>query len=282
MLILILLVVGISLFRGEAPGYLSLYALDVGQGDALLITEGDTQVLIDGGPRGDVLVKELTRILPAYDRTIELVVLTHPQADHMAGLVDVLERYTVAQVLTPDVVYDSALFRSWQETLRKKRVSVVSAHLGQIVYLQNAALQVLYPFEDLQGTLMDNDEVNDASLVLKLVYGTTTALLTGDAELKTEFDLARAGINLESDILKVGHHGSRTSSSSMFLDAVDPHVALISLGRNNTFGHPHEEVLDRFNVKEIPVYRTDLDQTIHMTSNGVRWCALPSGICVPE
>lgn len=281
-LILILLVVVASLFRGEAPGRLSLYALDVGQGDALLITEGDTQILIDGGPRGDVLLKELTRILPAHDRTIELVVLTHPQADHMAGLIDVLERYTVAQVLTPHVTYDSALFESWQETLQKKRVPVVSAHLGQIIYLQNAALQVLYPFKGLQGTLMDNDEVNDASLVLKLVYGTTTALLTGDAELKTEFDLVRARINLESDILKVGHHGSRTSSSSMFLDAVDPRLALISLGRNNTFGHPHKEVLNRFNGKEIIVYRTDLDETIHMTSNGVRWCESSSGICVLE
>lgn len=281
-LVLILVVLGTALFRGEAPGYLSLYVLDVGQGDALLITEGDTQVLVDGGPHGDVLVKELTRILPAHDRTIELVILTHPQADHMAGLVDVLERYSVVQVLTPGVAYDSALFGSWQETLREKRVPVVSAHLGQVVHLGHAALQILYPFKDFEGVLMGSDEVNDASLVLKLVYGATTALLTGDAGIKTEFDLVRARINLESSILKAGHHGSRTSSSSIFLNAVDPRIALISLGKNNTFGHPHKEVLDRFHERGVVVYRTDRDQTIHMRSNGVRWCEPSRSICAPE
>lgn len=258
-----------AVFTVEAQAGKLLFAvLDVGQGDAIFIqTENNMQVFIDGGPNDRALAK-LGRIMPFWDRSLDLVILTHPHADHLDGLVEVLKRYNVEMVLETGVNHSIPEYEEWRQLLDDKDIKVVIAKAGQRVHLSETAyLDILTPFENFVGESPSN--IHNAMIVAKLVHGSATALLMGDAEKLIEYRLLfELPEILDSDILKVGHHGSKTSTTGEFLGAVSPEIAVIQAGRKNRYGHPHQEVLDRLNALEIKIFRTDQDGDINFLSEG--------------
>jgi competence protein ComEC len=235
-------------------GRLHVAFLDVGQGDAILITTPrGQQILIDGGPSPVVVLSEMGRHMPFWDRSLEMVVNTHPEADHLAGLPEVLDRYRVSQVLLPDVENETSLYSAWEEALLEEGAKVISAQAGMRVWLGDEVwAEVLHPGQTPAGT-----GLNDHSVVLQVTLGQISFLLPGDIEADVERRLAATDNLLGATVLKAPHHGSNTSSSQRFLAAVDPQVAVISVGDDNRFGHPAPEVLGRYAERGIPVLRTD-------------------------
>jgi competence protein ComEC len=241
--------------------------LDVGQGDAILInTPAGQQILIDGGPNPDTVCQQLGKKLPFWDKSLDMVVLTHSDDDHLVGLMGVLQDYKVGQVLESGYG-EGPSYREWLTRVEDKEIDWTIIRAGQQIDLgEGIVLEVIYPYEELlQGT---ESETNSNSVVLRLVWGNVSFLLTGDADLDAEKNILRGGVvhDLRSTVLKVGHHGSRYSTSSEFLAAVDPQVAVISVGEGNTFGHPSEETLAR--LDGVDVYRTDERGTITFTTDG--------------
>lgn len=246
---------------------LKIHFFDVGQGDAIFIeTPNGNQILIDGGPDNKV-IQELAKVMPFYDHEIDMIVATHPHADHVVGLIEVLERYDVKNILQAKEDYNSPVVPVWQEAVRSEKANEIEAIAGRVIDFGNgAALTILHPFVSVSGTLLKNP--HDAVVVAILKYGDFEVMLTGDMEAKVERHLILDGHNLESDILKVGHHGSKTSTSPEFLSTVSPGVALIQVGAKNRYGHPAVDILSRFENFGIKYYRTDLDGTVKVVSDG--------------
>jgi len=234
---------------------LEVVFFDIGQGDSIYIEAfGNFQVLIDGGPNSKVLEK-LGKEMPFYDRTIEIVVLTHPDHDHLFGLLEVLKRYKVKNILWTGVVKDTAEYKEWVGLIEQEQANIIIAEAGQKIILQKKpliVLQVLHPFESLEGK--EEKYVNDTSVVAMLVFGENEILLTGDISKKIEKKLVQE-YDLKADILKIAHHGSKSSSCSEFIEEVNPSIAVISAGENN-WGHPNQEVLQRLEQFGIQVLIT--------------------------
>jgi competence protein ComEC len=214
---------------------------------------------------------ELSKKLPFWDRTIDLVVCTQPQADHITGLVEVLQRYKVKQVLEPKLSYNSSIYQEWLRLIEDKGVEYNIARAGQEIELGNGIeMEVLNPPASLfEGTSHD---VDNNGVVLRLTWGKVSFLFAADIREEAEFELIGQRANLKSTVLKVAHHGSKTSTTSQFLAAVDPEVAVVSAGAYNPFGHPSPDVLERLidRLGEGNVYRTDEDGTIEFITDGER------------
>ena len=246
--------------------------LDVGQGDAILIqTPSGQNILIDGGPDSQTVVLALSEKLPFWNRTIDLVVCTQPQADHITGLVEVLHRYKVKQVLEPGVSYDSSTYREWLRLVADQRIGYNLARAGQEIDLGNGIkIEVLNPpTEFFEGTGCDTD---NNGVVLKLTWNRISFLFTADIREEAEFALITQRANLRSTVLKASHHGSITSTTRQFLAAAAPEVAVISVGADNRFGHPSPDVVERLidRVGEDNVYRTDKHGTVEFITDGER------------
>lgn len=247
--------IGFVLWDLAQPATLTVRVLDIGQGDSILIQTAERRtILVDGGPDNTVVYK-LGEYVPFYQRTIDLVVLTHPDSDHLMGLNEVLQRYHVGAVLLTGVSSDAGAYQSFLELIASHGVQTFSAGAVHELTVDNqTTLVVLHPSQPLIGQTVE--ESNDASIVGQLHAGDFTLLLTGDAPLKVEAALLKEGRDLQSTVLKVSHHGSRTASGEAFLRAVSPQLALISAGRDNRFGHPHSSVLERLTSLSIPVLNT--------------------------
>jgi len=235
-------------------GLLTVAFLDVGQGDAIFIdAPNGRQVLIDGGPNKKIL-QELAKVMPFYDRSIDMLIATHPDADHIAGLNDTLNNFNVDFIMEPGIYSDSAVYAEFKKSAEEKKIKTILAKRGMKVILdENARILILFP--DRDPAKMDS---NNASIVAKLVYGKNSFLLTGDSPQKVEKYLVFLDKKtLKTDVLKVGHHGSKTSTSESFLGYTDPEYAIISAGKNNRYGHPHKEVLDILEKFETKILRTD-------------------------
>jgi competence protein ComEC len=245
--------------------------LNVGEGDAILIQKGSRQVLIDGGPSPQAISLELSRQMPFWDKTIDLVVLTHPHQDHLAGLIEVMRRYRVKQVLYPNLDYTSPSYDEWLRLIEERGVRSTIAGAGQQIDLGDGIIiEVLNPRSELiTGSESDIDN-NSAALILR--DGKVSFLLTADIMSDTEWELLRERADLAGTVLKVAHHGSDTSTTQEFLSVVNPQVAVISCGTGNKFGHPSEAVVARLGEKvgQTNVYRTDTDGTINFTTDGER------------
>jgi len=235
---------------------------DIGQGDGMMIEAGNNiQVIIDGGAT-DKMVEKIGQDLPFYDRKIELMIMTHPDKDHLGGLMDVLKYYQVEQVLITGIKCETAICREWDKIIEEKNIPVKIARAGQIINLGGETyLGILSPRENLSGQKFKND--NGTSIVAKLISNGRSALFTGDIGFKVENKLMESGANLNSDILKISHHGSKYATSSEFLEAVSPETAVISVGKNS-YGHPAEELLSRIDDYGAAVKRTDLDGDVRM------------------
>ncbi len=249
-------------------GDLKVVFFDVGQGDAIFIeTPQGYQILIDGGPTSAVLEK-LAEEMSSYDRTIDLIILTHPEHDHYFGLLEVLKSYHVENILWTGVVRDTAEYQEWIKLIKEEGAEIKIAEAGQKIIFQEDPLifmEILYPFENLEGQEIKNS--NDTSIVAHLFFDDVSFLFTGDITKKVEKELVDQDIDLESDVLKVCHHGSKTSSSLGFLEMVLPEVAVIQVGENS-YGHPHPEVLANLEQFGIYILRTDKDGDIKIVSDG--------------
>ncbi|HEC64848.1 MAG TPA: MBL fold metallo-hydrolase [bacterium] len=248
---------------------LHIYFLDVGQGDSILIqTPDDVFMLIDGGP-GDAVLSELNEILPVWKRNIDVVILTHPDADHVTGLVEVVRYYEVKEADFGKVEHNTNIYEEFLYQVEEKALQVSDLRdeddflLGCCVYVD-----ILWPEEN--QNLERLDPVNNISISIRLTYKDFTAVLAGDAESATEKKIAKIR-GLDSDLLKIGHHGSNTSSEPVFLDAVEPEIAIISVGEDNRFGHPTLETLEKLKERNIKTYRTDLDGRIEVISDGLEY-----------
>ena len=240
--------------------------MDVGQGDAIFIeTPSGAQILIDGGPEGSALLSALGRRMPFWDRSLDLVVLTHPDDDHLTGLIPALERYDVEALMLRQLDLPSGLLDTWNAVVAQEDATLIKGEVGaHIAVSDGVSLDVLHPGP---GPLDANQrQTNNDSIVLRLVYRDVVVLLTGDIEADVERRLVGSGTDLRSTVLKVPHHGSKTSSCRDFLDAVAPQVAVISVGADNDFGHPSGEVLER--LEGAHIYRTDENGTVSIASDG--------------
>jgi competence protein ComEC len=258
------------LVLGSPGERLTVTFLDVGEGDAILIgTPAGHRILVDGGPSGDAITAALGRHLPFWDRHLDLVVLTHLHQDHVTGLITVLERYDVDQVLAPAVPTDVwptdgwPVDRYWREALERQHIPTTEPSAGQWIDLGGGAwLSVLHPpAEPLPGA-----EKDDNAVVLKLTLGEASFLLAADLDSRGEAYLTNRHTDLRATVLKVAHHGSASSSSPDFLAAVEPLTAVISVGQDNPYNLPAAETLGRLEPR--PVFRTDVNGDIEISTDG--------------
>ncbi|MBU3957209.1 MBL fold metallo-hydrolase [Patescibacteria group bacterium] len=247
---------------------LHLVFCDVGQGDAILIYQGSTQILVDGGPNQSVL-NCLSNHLPFWDREIEMVVATHPEADHITGLIDVIERYDVKQFVVNSFGKSTAVYQEFQAAVLKEQSDIYFPKEGDKINLGSLKVAVLWPQsqEKILGATTTEKEINDTSVVFQLSYGNFCALFSGDISSKVESRLDRVG---PCQVLKIAHHGSKYSTSEEFLQQVKPEFAVISVGKN-PFGHPTEEVLERLRYLDTKILRTDQTGEIEVVSDGKNW-----------
>jgi competence protein ComEC len=244
--------------------------LDVGQGDAIFIqAPNGNQMIVDGGRPG-AIIDPLSRVMPFGDRSIDVLVVTNPDLDHYAGFIDVLREYSVGSVIESGTIAKTKTYELLHSEITKREIPHLFARKGMTVTLDSengVVFEILFPDRDMTGW-----SNNDSSLVGRLVYGENEILFTGDATTRTEQALITSNSPeaLRSDILKVGHHGSRTSTSKEFLSIVNPSIAIVSLGAKNSYGHPHKEPMDVLERAGVVVFRTDKEGTIIYTSDGRR------------
>jgi len=248
-------------------GLFKVHFLNVGQGDAILIQTPDGhEALVDGGKTRGVL-RELASQQAWHDRTIELVIATHADEDHVGGLVDVLEYYAVDMVLQTQAAGESPGAVAFAQAVQAEGAVVTYARAGQVIQLgASTTIEVLSP-----TIATDNWRTNAASVIVKVTYGDTAVLLSGDAPASIEDYLVNVhGDELQSDILKLGHHGSKTSTSNSFLDKVQPDFAVVSASIDNQYGHPHSDVISRVFARGIRTFHTGTDGTVSFYSDGGR------------
>ena len=239
-------------------GELEVYFLDVGQADSILITCNNESMLIDAGNNedGKLLVDYFNKLKIS---NFKYLVGTHPHEDHIGGLDDIIYNFNIDNIYIPDVITTTKTFTDVLSAMDNKKLEYNVPKIGDKFLLGDAVIQVLYT-----GT--DSNDLNNTSIVLRLDFGEVSFLFTGDATDKTEAILLNK--NIDVDILKVGHHGSKYSSSDKFLNNVSPEYAIISVGNPNTYGHPHNETINKLNNRNIKMYRTDKDDSIIVNTDG--------------
>ncbi len=245
--------------------YFQAHYLDVGQGDATFFETPDgVQVLIDGGRDASVL-RMLASEMSFFDRTIDIVIATHPDSDHIAGLIDVLKRYEVKTIVLTENESDTPTAAAFAAAVSTEGAQLIYARAGQEFQLgASTTLTILFPDRNPAGF-----ESNASSIVSKVQYGDIGFMVTGDSPQSIEEYLVRKmGDELESEVLKAGHHGSKTSSSEEFIEAVAPQYAVISAGTDNSYGHPHQEVMDRLKSRHLKILETAKEGTITLISDG--------------
>jgi len=250
----------------DSPKYLQVHFLDVGQGDSALIeTPAGVQVLVDGGADSTVL-RRLGTEMSFFDRDIDIVVGTHPDKDHIGGLIDVLKRYTIANILTTENKGETSTSGMYNKLKTAEGAEIIYARRGQTIVLDaSTTMRILFPDSDPSDM-----ETNTSSIVFQLMYGSSTFMFTGDSPKNIEEYLVGVeGQRLKSDVLKLGHHGSRTSTSEKYLEVVSPLFAIVSAGKDNRYGHPHVEVTDMLFNKYIQMLETSKEGTITILSDGI-------------
>lgn len=252
--------------RADRAGVLTVAFLDVGQGDAIYIeAPNGNQMLIDGGPSSGALLRSLGVVMPFWDRSIDVVIATHPDQDHVGGLPAVIENMSVDSVVTTENTSETGAYGAFEKAVVENHSRHILARTGERIILDNGiVLEILFPDRNTVAW-----ESNTSSIIARLSYGDKSFLFTGDAPESIEkYAVSKSGGALHSSVLKLGHHGSRTSSSKIFLSAVGPKYAVVSAGKDNKYGHPHKEVTDLLDELKIPAVSTYEQGTIVFKTNG--------------
>lgn len=265
-ILVVILVIALSIVpsfevhAAEKEPDFSVEFIDVGQGDCALIQCEGHYMMIDGGP-ADASATIYTILKERVIKDIDLIVATHPDADHIGGLSAALNFANVETVLSPVKSHDTKTFRNFEKYVEKQNRSFTMPVYGDIYELGSAVVEIL-------GPIYDNAESNNLSIVVKVTYGDNSFLFMGDAEGEEEEDILRRNKTLDCDVIKIGHHGSCSSTSDALLNAVKPKYAVISVGNDNTYGHPTKEILDKLKKTNVDIYRTDLQGDITFVSDG--------------
>ncbi len=246
---------------GSPSGVLSVHFLDVGQADSILIQQGSSAMLIDGGNNEDINV--VLDYLEEKDISkLNYVVGTHPHEDHIGGLDGVINKLTVDAVIMPKVSHNTKTYEDVLSAIKSQGLKITTPRLGQQYNLGDAKFTILSPSKDKY------EELNDYSIAIRLDYGDQSFLFLGDCERVNEEEMLQSGLPLSSDVVKLGHHGSSSSTTEEFIAAVKPKYAVISVGKDNDYNHPHKEVIKRLNQHGIEILRTDESGTIVFSTNG--------------
>lgn len=264
------------IYQARTPETLLVSFLDVGQGDAIFVqSPSGVQVLIDGGPDNSVL-EEMHQIMPFFDRSIDIVVATHPDSDHISGLIEVLDRFSVSVFLESGAQNENGVQDILNKKITEKKIPTRIVRRGEVYDLgAGVLLSILYPYNDVS-----KEESNAGSIVARLSYGEYSFLFTGDAPVDSELLLVGADEEkLRSTVLKLGHHGSDTSTSITFLSKVNPEYSIVSAGKNNKYNHPHPNVLERVKKFGSMILKTEDKGTITFSTNGkvIEIVGLPEG-----
>mgnify|MGYP001235059326 CR=1 FL=1 len=252
----------VSNSNAQNQNIMRVHYIDVGQGDSILIQVNNKNLLIDAGPNDstDNLISYLKK---QNISKLDYVVATHPHEDHIGGMAAVIKKFQIGEFYAPKIISSTKTFESMTNALKSKNLKINSAREGVTIDLgKNTKCVMLAPNSE------NYDNINNYSAVIKITYGNSRFLFDGDAEKLSENEIINKNLDLSSDILKVGHHGSTSSSSPAFLDKVSPKVAIISCGKGNNYGHPHKATLTALNKRKIQIYRTDIDGTIVFESDG--------------
>lgn len=277
----VMMLVWLPIFSQSYNHGLAMFFFDVGQGDAEFLDFFDgNQILIDGGPDGSILQK-LGAAMQFYDKSIDIVVLTHPHKDHIFGLIEVLKRYEVGKIILPRIDFDSPFYDEFLDEAESRNIAMEYLGRGDVISIGDfAVLDFLSPEskngderdfgfgDDAESFGLNGEQLNNKSLVFKLIFGNNSVLFTGDAGVEIENEIISSRYDLRSDILKVGHHGSRYSSSEDFLKSVDPQYAIIEVGKDNRYGHPAERTTESISIIGAKILRTDLDGDVIFGSDG--------------
>lgn len=242
---------------------LRVHFIDVGQGDAILVqTPAQETMLIDAG--GNAAADKVVSYLEAQGVSkIDVLVATHPHEDHIGGMDVVINYFDIREIYMPKVSHNTATYEDVLEAVKGKGLKIKTAKTGVDIPMEQLDVQVLAPDES-----MESSELNDYSVVIRLSYENTTFLFQGDAEKKTEEQILEDGSDIKADVIKIGHHGSSSSSTRPYIEAVNPSYAVIMLGKDNRYGHPHQETMELLEEMNVPVYRTDQCGSILATSDG--------------
>ena len=239
----------------------SIHFIDVGQADCIFVQDGEDTMLIDVGNRDDDVV--VTQYLDGLGiEQIDYFIATHPHEDHIGCAATILRLYDIDTMIKSEAENDTACYKSMMEQAEESNVKIEISEPGETYSLGNGEFQILGPIT------ADKDELNNNSVVIRYQYGETTFLFTGDAERDEELEILDAGYDVSADVLKVGHHGSSSSTTYPWLRAVAPQYAVISCGKDNSYGHPHEETLSKLRDAEVEILRTDKNGTIVFTTDG--------------
>ena len=244
---------------------LHLIACDVGQGDAILAVYGSLQVLTDGGP-GNKVLECLSKYMPFWDREVELVILTHPQTDHFTGLIEVFRRYKVDTFLVSEVDSSARSYEVLEKAVGSSPTKVVHPKEGMVIRLGLIQIDILHPSESFLE--QKSSDLNDYSTIYELEFGDFEALFTGDISPKIIGELLAKNLIGPVDYIKIPHHGSRNGTTFGLLEASVPKLAAISVGKDNSYGHPHPEVLKMLNDLGIQTIRTDKVGDIEIETDG--------------
>lgn len=242
-------------------GNVQVHYIDVGQADSILITQSGHSMLIDGGNNGD------SELVTNYLRkqgisNLDYVVGTHPHEDHIGGLDAVIKEFDIETIYMPKKTATTKTYKDVITAIKNKNMKITLPKRGTVFKLGDAECTIVAPDNK------EYEDVNNYSIVIKLIYKDTSFLFTGDAEGESEKEMLKSGYNTKADVLKVGHHGSVSSTTKKFLNEVSPKYAVISCGKENKYGHPHKETIQALNAKNVQLYRTDKMGTIIVTSNG--------------
>jgi competence protein ComEC len=247
-------------------GLLTINYLDVGQGDSILISLPDgSNVLVDGGPDEKVL-QQLADVLPFYENTIDLVILTHPHPDHINGLIEVFKRYKVGAAAMTGINYNLPAYIEFLDVIGEKNINLQTINGGQDFRIGDVIFDFVYPVESFEGRTFTN--VNNSSIVFRLIYGREKFIFMGDLEMDGEAKLLASGEDIRAEVLKVGHHGSRTATSFALLDAAKPLAAVIMCSAGNKYLHPHPETMTALKKIVVKIYRSDLDGRVEFKTDG--------------
>lgn len=251
----------------DVTGVLKVHFIDVGQGDSILIQSGPENMLVDAG------TNESGPAVAAYLKSLGITKLsyligTHPHEDHIGGMDDVIRAFDIGTVIMPDVSHTTRTYEDVLDALLEKELRVVKPKPGDTYSLGEADFTILSPAADIAEQAVKDGDLNNLSVGIRLAFGSNAFIMCGDAEAPSEKAMVEGGLPLRADVLKLGHHGSSTSTCDEFLRAVSPSCAVISCGTDNSYGHPHKETMEKLAASGISVYRTDEQGTLVATSDG--------------